>query len=157
MKSIMFFVCILLSACAGLSQEWQNAIAFGSIEELNKLSPGVEKHLLLRLYRSPYNTKNCFVETHGVCQYEYFLSVSSYDEIPETNIYKLKHKGEITKIEWKRETKNDSAKLSLTFNRFTKEALNNNNSLKSGKNIVQIDVNLEQLVELGIDSSNQSN
>lgn len=148
MKVILLLGCMLLSACAGLSQEWQNAIAFGSIEELNELSPEVDKQLLLRLYRSPIKTENCFKETHGVCQYEYFLSVSSFDETPQTNIYKLKIKGEIVRIDWQNELKIDSAKIYVTFTKFTKAALNNNKSLKVERNTVRIEVGLNHILEL---------
>ncbi len=100
MKVFLLVSILLLSACKTISNELQSAVAFGVIEELNKLDPDVEKQLLLRLYRAPVYVEGCFKETHGICQYSYFLSVSTFDEYPETNIYKLKTKGEITKIMW---------------------------------------------------------
>ena len=148
MKVFLLLGCILLSACAGLSQQWQNAIAFGSIQELNELSSDVDKQLLLRLYRSPSKTENCFKETHGVCQYDYFLSVSSFDETPQTNTYKLKIKGEIVRIDWQNESKNDSAKINVTFNKYTKTALNNNKSLEAEKNTIRVEVGLNHILEL---------
>lgn len=132
---------ILLTACSSLSSELQKAIAFGSITELNQLSPEVDKQLLLRIYESPSYQKGCFNETHGVCQYIYFLSVSTFDEYPETKIYELKTKGEIIKIDWQNEAKTDSAKILMVFNKFTREALKNNKSLGGEEEIVCIEVN----------------
>lgn len=148
MKLFVLVACIALTACTGVSQKLQNAIAFGTIEELNTLNPEIEKNLLLRLYRSPSKSINCFKETHGVCQYEYFLSVSSFDESPDTNIYKLKTKGEIIKIDWQNDTRNDSAKLHLIFNQYTSIALKNNKSLDAGKNTLRIEVNIDRILEL---------
>jgi len=147
MKIFLVFGFLLLSACSNLNGELQNALAFGEIKELNRLDTKVDKQLLLRLYRSPLYLKNCFKETHAVCRYTYFLSVSTYDEYPETNIYMLKTQGEIIKISWINTTTVDTAKLKLTFNSYTREALKNNKSLKNIKRIIFIDINSKNIKE----------
>lgn len=140
MKIFIIVSFLLLSGCSGLNSELQNAIAFGEIKELNQLDSKVDKQLLLRLYRSPLHHKGCFVETHGVCRYTYFLSVSTYDEYPETNIYKLKSQGEIVSVSWKKATTIDTANLKLILNSYTNEALKNNKALKNVEKTVHIKV-----------------
>ena len=147
MKIFLIFGFVLLSGCSSLNGELQNALAFGEIKELNQLDTKVDKQLLLRLYRAPLHQKGCFKETHGVCRYTYFLSVSSYDEYPETNIYKLKNQGEIISIDWENTTTIDTAKLKLTFNRYTNEALKNNKTLKNIRKTIYINVNATNIKE----------
>ena len=147
MKIFLIFGFILLSACSGLSVELQNAFAFGEIKELNQLDPKVDKQLLLRLYRSPLHKKGCFKETHSVCRYTYFLSVSTYDEYPATKIYKLKTQGEINSIHWINITAVDTAKLKLIFNRYTREALKNNKTLNNIEKTIYIEVNTVEIKE----------
>ena len=90
----------LSASCMALDSDLKNAISFGEIKYLDKYSPEVEKQLYLRLFQSPVYIKNCFEETHGICFYKYYLSVSTYDEYPETNIYELKSQGEIKNIKY---------------------------------------------------------
>lgn len=138
---------ILLAACSALDINLQNALAFGNTRELNELSPEVEKQLLIKIYESPVYKEGCFRGTHGICQYRYYLSVSTFDEYPETNIYELKTKGEIIKVTWKNEEKIDTATLSLVFNKFTSAAIKNNNSLKNQQSIVHIEVDPSNIFE----------
>jgi hypothetical protein len=147
-KVFLIVSILMLSGCKNISYELQNAVAFGVIEELNELDPEIEKQLLLRLYRSPLYVEDCFKETHGICQYNYFLSVSTFDEYPGTNIFKLKTKGEITKVTWRNESKVDSAKLDIIFTKYTSYAINNNDSLDAKSESVQIVVNNENISEL---------
>ncbi|MCP4487239.1 MAG: hypothetical protein GY820_07965 [Gammaproteobacteria bacterium] len=65
MKVFLLVSILLLSACKTISNELQSAVAFGVIEELNKLDPDIEKQLLLRLYRAPVYVEACFKETCG--------------------------------------------------------------------------------------------
>lgn len=149
MKIVIILSFMLLSSCSSLNNELQNALAFGAIKELNLLNPEVDKQLLLRLYKSPSYQERCFKETHGVCQYVYFLSVSTFDEYPETNIYRLKTRGDIVKINWQNGTKIDSAKIIFIFNKFTSEALKNNKTLINEEKVVHIVVNTESISESG--------
>jgi len=150
MRIFLLVIIFLLSACKTIDNELQNALAFGVIEKLNKLDPNIEKQLLLRLYRAPVYVEGCFNETHGICQYNYFLSVSTFDEYPETNIFNLKTKGEITKVVWLNESKVDSAKLNITFTHYTIHAIENNKALSTQKEIVQIKVNKEYISESSV-------
>ena len=140
MKFLVFLACILLSACSSIPKELENALAYGTIQELNNLNPEIEKDLFIRLYEKPIHREGCFKETHGVCQYKYFLSVSTFDEHPETNLYELKNIGEAITINWLKEDTIDSAEISFIFNKYTKEALLNNTDLKNEQNKVIIKV-----------------
>lgn len=148
MKLFLIAITLLTASCQTINSNLQNAIAFGVIEDLNKLNPEIEKQLLLRLYRSPVYREECFKETHGVCQYNYYLSVSTFDEYPETNIYELKTKGEITEITWLDATEIDSARLNITFNRYTSHALKNNGDLSKQPNSVQLEVSTKKISEV---------
>ena len=147
MKLLLILGFMLLSACSSLNSELQNALAFGEIKELNQLDPKADKQLLLRLYRSPLHQEGCFKETHGICQYTYFISVSTFDEYPETKIYKLKTRGEIIKISWQETTRLDTARLKLTFNHYTREALKNNKSLENIEKTIYLEMNLANFKE----------
>ncbi len=130
---IMTLICMvfIFSSCSNLEKSLEKAIAYGSIQELNNINPKVEKNLLVRLYESPIYSENCFKETHGICHYRYFLSVSTFDEYPEVNIYNIKQVGEISEIKWLNKQSSDYAEIKFTFNKYTKAALNNNSSLKN--------------------------
>jgi hypothetical protein len=140
MKAVFLGVLILLTSCTSIDKELQSAISYGEIKELNQYSSTVEKQLFIRLYRSKVYKENCFKETQDACQYRYFLSVSSYDESPETNIFPLDEIGEITNIEWKKSSNVDSAIIDFTVEKYTKEAITNNPSLVSKQVIIRVTV-----------------
>jgi hypothetical protein len=148
MKSLILFCIVLASGCASLDNDLENALAFGERKELNEYSPHIDKQLLVRLYSAPIYKDHCFIETHGTCKYSYFLSVSTFDEYPETNIYKLNTEGEIKAVNWKQTDDIDSAELELVFNKFSMRALENNASLVNHEQKVQIKVNISEIVEL---------
>lgn len=154
MKAFLLISILVLSACKTIDQDFQSAIAFGEIEELNKLNPKIEKQLFIRLYKSPIYLEGCFIETHGICQFNYFLTVSTFDEYPETNIYKLKTRGEITDITWLSESKVDTAKLRFFFTKYTDYAMKNNDSLNPEKKSVLIEVSKENLSEVFEEAQN---
>lgn len=152
MKFFIVLLIILSSGCASLDNDLQNALAFGDIKELNKYSSEVDKQLLIRLYSAPAHTsqshkENCFIEAHGTCKYRYFMSVSTFDESPETNIYQLQTEGEITDISWVDTSDIDSAELNLIFNQFSAAALKNNNTLINHKKNVHIKVSSSEISE----------
>jgi hypothetical protein len=152
MKFFIILLTILSSGCASLDNDLRNALAFGDIKELNEYSPEVDKQLLIRLYSSPIDTsqalkEKCFIETHGTCKYSYFMSVSTFDEYPETNIYKLQTEGEITEISWVDTSDIDSAELNLVFNQFSVAALKNNNALINHQKNVHIKANSSEISE----------
>lgn len=145
----VFFVVgfLLLSACSTLNGELEKALAFGSIKELNELDPEIDKQLLLRLYESPLYGDDCLKETHSVCRYVYFLSVSTFDEYPDTNIYKLKTEGHIVSVSWMSDSEVDTAKLNLVFDEYPEEALKNDNSLRHEERTVNVVVNTNNILE----------
>ena len=147
MRLFILFCIMITSGCASLDNDLQNAIAFGEIKELNEYSSNIDKQLLVRLYSSPVYKEECFVETHGVCKYRYFLSVSTFDEYPETNVYKLKTEGEIISVNWRHTDDIDSAELDLTFNEFSEMAIKNNTSLNNHKQKVRIKANILEFSE----------
>ena len=152
MRFFILFCIMITSGCVSLDNDLQNALAFGDIRELNKYSPEVDKQLLIRLYSSPIHSshthkENCFIETHGVCKYSYFISVSTFDEYPETNIYKLQTEGEITDISWVHSSDIDSAELNLIFNQFSVAALKSNNSLINHQQNVHIKASAFEISE----------
>jgi hypothetical protein len=147
MRFFILLVIIITSGCASLDNDLQNALAFGDIKELNEYSVEIDKQLLIRLYSSPIHKENCFLETHGTCKYKYFISVSTFDEYPETNIYKLQNEGEITDINWIDTSDIDSAELNLVFNQFSVAALKNNNTLINHQKIVHIKANSSDISE----------
>ncbi len=104
-------------------------MAYGSMKELNNIDPNMEKDLLIRLYQIPIMGERCFVETHGVCQNSYYISVSTFDEFPETNVFKLNMAGDVSRIQWLQENQYDYVEIEFTLNKYTKEAMANNNSL----------------------------
>jgi hypothetical protein len=148
MRILLVLIAILLTACSnGISKDLENALAFGTIRDLNDLNPEVGKDLYIRLFESPIYEANCFKETHGVCRYKYFLSVSTFDEYPETNLYELDNTGEIIEVKWLNEEKVDHAELSLVFNRYTGEALSNNPDLNNRSWNVLIKANPDKFAE----------
>lgn len=147
MRFFILFFMIITSGCASLDNDLQNALAFGEITELNEYNPEIDKQLLVRLYSSPVNKENCFIETHGTCKYKYFISVSTLDEYPETNIYKLQTEGEISDINWVDNSDIDLAELNLAFNQFSVMALKNNNTLINHRKIVNIKVSSSEISE----------
>jgi hypothetical protein len=154
-KLLLITLAVFFSSCSALDSDLQNAISYGEIRDLNKYTPEVDKQLLIRLFNSPVYVENCFKETHGVCQYKYFLSVSTFDEYPETNIYFLKTLGEIGKIEWVPTSDVDTAKLELVINRYTRAALSNNNELVNTISIVNLVVTPIEINEIVEKSGDQ--
>ncbi len=136
MKALFFLVVTLLTACSYGAvksnpdiKELNAAMAYGSMKELNNIDPNMEKDLLVRLYQVPIMGERCFVETHGVCQNSYYISVSTFDEFPETNVFKLNMAGDVSRIQWLQENQYDYVEIEFTLSKYTKEAMANNDSL----------------------------
>ena len=125
---------------------FKRALAYGTQVDLNKIDAGIEKNLQLRLYRIPLSTNDCFVETHGVCQYEYLLSVSSFDEAPEINVFKLPLVGEITGISWRKHGGIDEAQIELSLSQYSGAAIKNNPALKNVTSRHMLTANLKSAV-----------
>lgn len=138
--ALILLLTFAITSCSTLTPEFKNAIAFGEIEELNQYSEDVDKSLLLRLLRSPIYQEGCYRETQGVCKYKYFLSVSSFDELPETNVFSLQAVGEITEVKWLATEAVDTAKLELTMAPYTESALKNNPALPANSFVVRVEL-----------------
>lgn len=92
----------------------KETLAYGDVRELNKLTPSVDKNLMLRLYKVPSHDHSCGIETEQACNYVYTLSVSTFDEHPEVNTYSL-GTGYISDITWLNEDAVDTVKLQYTM------------------------------------------
>ena len=136
MKKLFFLLVLLMTSCShsgtknnfGIN-ELIHAMAYGDIKELNGIDKNIEKDLLVRLYQVPVFGEDCFVETEGVCRNNYYISVSTFDEYPETNVFKLSMIGEVIETRWLQESEHDYAEIEFTFNKYTKEAIENNKTL----------------------------
>lgn len=148
MKFFLIALTLFCSSCSALDVNLKNAISYGEIRDLSEYTPEIEKKLFIRLFHAPIHSDDCFKETHGICQYKYFLSVSTFDEYPETNIYELETLGEIDSISWMPISGMDKAKLKLTLNKYTKEALLNNSLLINKRYVVNIVVTPKELTEV---------
>ncbi|NOY72591.1 MAG: hypothetical protein GXP14_09485 [Gammaproteobacteria bacterium] len=98
----------------------------------------------------PIYKNDCFVETHGICQNQYYITVSTYDEYPETNIFKLKYKGVLVDLYWMEDNKVDYVKLMLVLNKYTDDATKNNNSLTNNQIKVLVELtpkNIRQTIQ----------
>jgi len=129
------------------TSDLKTAMAYGTVIELNKLETKVEKKLLIRLYKIPLLNGTCYIETHGTCQNKYLVSVSTYDEQPDVNVFALKATGEVSRIRWIKDDGIDSAKIELMMNRYTKEATANNSSLKNTQMKINLQINVNKIVE----------
>ncbi len=123
-------------------------MAYGTMKELNNINPDIEKDLFVRLYESPILGENCFIETHGICRNSYYFSVSTFGELPESNLFKLSMSGEITKIQWIKNSKYDYAEIEFILNSYTKAALANNKSLVNIQKKVQIKMEPDNFREI---------
>ncbi len=56
------------------------------------------KHHIIKLYSIPQQG-SCVPETHWICDYHYYLAVSTFDEYPEIAVVDLGIVGEIIKFE----------------------------------------------------------
>jgi len=142
---------LFLGGCStnmiNIAPDLKNAIAFGVMTELNDIDPKQDKDLLVRLYQTPVMNQDCFVETYGVCQYKYFISVSTFDENPEANIFQLSTFGEVIKISWVSEDILDYVELELTVSKYTREALANNAGLENRLKKVLLKLDAKKLIE----------
>lgn len=114
-------------------------LILSELKDLNKLQPDTEKKLWVKIYKLP-NTKNnkCFPESHGICDYKYYLATSQLDDSPITNVYYLGVLGEIIEYTWKYTDSIDKAIINITTNKYSKDALRYNKSLDNKATNYQI-------------------
>jgi hypothetical protein len=125
----------------------KQAMAIGSMKELNQLDMEKDKDLLVRLYQVPVLGETCFIETHGICRYKYLISVSTFDEYPEINVFELSARGEVTNISWLPENTLDYVEMELAFNTYTQDALKNNTALENKIYKVLLKIDPKKVVE----------
>lgn len=133
MRLVPLTIIAVLVGCdgtnGGMTIGLKTAMAYGKMSELNNSNRSAD--LLVRLYQVPVMDGSCFVETHGVCRYRYYVTVSTFDEQPETNVFKLSHEGEVTGVAWQTEDKPDYVEIELALGQYTQAALKNNPALKN--------------------------
>lgn len=154
MKKIVLYLSILLASCSVLEQktsieiyDLKAAMAYGKIINLNDYNPNTEKDLLVRLYQVPLLNGGCFEETHGVCQNKFYISVSTFDEYPETNVFQLSVVGEVSDVQWIAEQIYDYVEIQLILSKYTKEALENNKKLTNEKLTILLKLDSKNISE----------
>jgi len=145
-------LCLALLSCnEPINEKSQNIrdlktiLALGKVINLNQSTLSVEPGLFVKLHEVPVFVNDCFKEMHGICQYKYYVSVSSFDEYPETNVYKLSQKGVYRSVEWLDISETDKVSLSIDLDTYTKEALSNNSDLINKKIIINITLGLDSI------------
>lgn len=132
----LFALLVVLSGCTVKHTFLKRSLAVGSVIEVNSYGQKVEKQLYIRLHSYPVYGLSCFVETSGVCKYGYYMSVSTFDEYPEINLYELDFEGEVIDITWQYTDIVDEAIVSLTIREYAKAALENNKSLGVNSRVI---------------------
>jgi hypothetical protein len=140
----------LLFACEGnikpddmTAKELKKVLALSNFIDLNLIKTNVEKDLILRVFEMPVTEQNdCFPESHGVCNYDYYLSVSQYDEYPDFNVFKIGRFGQIISYKWIREDKPDYVEIEILTYKYSSAALKYNKKLKNEEKriLLKIDV-----------------
>lgn len=88
------------------------AMAYGRILEINTQQPAVEKGLWLRLYEIPSEQRDCRPETDAPCANRYLLSVSTFDENPQVNVFPLQQvRRQVQAISWQKAAGVDQARV----------------------------------------------
>jgi len=141
MKKFIFSFLLFTISCSTQSQvavkkidnqEIVQLLIFSEQQDLNKLQLGFEKNLWVKLYKLPNTTDNkCFPESHGICNYIYYIATSQLDDSPIINAYNLGVLGEIVEIKWINTKDIDKAIINIKTNKYSKEALNYNKRLKN--------------------------
>jgi len=115
-------------------------MAFGTVDSLHPTTRETEENLILRLYAVPVFGETCFVETSGICQKRYLLSVSTFDEQPEFGVFVLPFMGQVTSVRWVGDAAVDHARLEFTVDRYTPEAVANNPDLDNFRQVFHLRV-----------------
>lgn len=123
------------------------AMAYGEVTHLNDIETAFDKDLLVRLYEVPRFDGNCFKETHGVCQNTYYVSVSTFDEYPQANVFKLDNRGDVTDVKWIETDQYEHAKIKLRMTRYTKAARQNNTALADTNKTVTLELTPQKVTE----------
>ncbi len=139
MKALVLIILLFVSSCAINGQEkvkilnnslLVDILTLGEVTDLNALQENIEKNLSVKIYKVPDKEGNqCFPESHGICQYRYYLATSQIDESPIVGAYYLGVLGEIVEYQWESTELIDTAIIIIKANKYSKEALNYNKAL----------------------------
>lgn len=141
----LLFACEANVKADGMTtKELKKVLALSNFIDLNLIETNFEKDLILRVFEMPVTEQNdCFPESHGVCNYDYYLSVSQQDEYPDFNVFKIGRFGQIISYKWIREDKPDYAEIEILTYKYSSAALKYNKKLKNEEKrlLLKIDVN----------------
>lgn len=139
MKKLIYSILLLSISCSSSSNiliekikspMLAELLIFSELKDLNKIQPNIEKNLWVKVYKLPNTeTNNCFPESHGICNYKYYLATSQLDDSPIISAYYLGELGEIIEYKWSQTNTIDEAVINIKTNKYSKEALNYNKSL----------------------------
>ena len=144
----LFFSLFLLVSCSTHSEEkiekldnpiLVRILAFGELTDLNQLQKNIDKELWVKIYKVPSTKKNnCFPESHGICEYEYYLVTPQFNENPTINAYSLGTFGEFTDYKWEPATSSDKAVINIKVSNYSVAALKYNAALKKNEKEYQL-------------------
>jgi len=144
----LFFSLFLLVSCSTYSEEkiekldnplLVKILAFGELTDLNQLQKNIDKEMWVKIYKVPSTKKNdCFPESHGICEYEYYLVTSQFDEKPTINAYSLGTFGEFTDYKWEPAMSADKAVINIKVNEYSNAAVKYNKALKNKEKEYQL-------------------
>lgn len=141
MKIITFIILLLAISCTTNSQVvvkyikdpiLPELLMLSELQDLNELQQNIDKNLWVKVYKLPNTGKNeCFPESHGICEYKYYIATSQLDDSPIVKAYYLGVLGEIIEYKWKYTSINDKAIINIITNKYSNEALAYNKALKN--------------------------
>ncbi len=148
MKIVFFAFFLILVGCSSLDTGFREAVAYGQIRDLNAASPDIDKPLFVRLIEVPVIESSCFPETRGTCRFRYYLTVSTFDEQPETNVFRLEQRGQVLDAEWRESGLVDAAVIDLQITKYSKAAVDTNPELEQERSTVRIRVTPNSMEEV---------
>ena len=141
MKNILYISLLLIISCTTHSEvvvkEIKDPIIpkllmLSELVDLNNLQQNINKNLWVKIYKLPNTESNdCFPESHGICEYIYYMATAQLDDSPIINAYYLGVLGEIIEYKWVYTSVNDKAIINIVTNKYSKEALKYNKELKN--------------------------
>ena len=149
------FLCVGVQAQSGLDLKNESInnellaeiLNFSEMKELRKPSPTTSP-FFLRLYSiAEFGEENCApeIETEVTCNIRYYLAVNDGSLGAPGVVYDLGTVGEITKIQWLENSKQDIARLRLEICNYPKHAFKLNPKLVKKTQTVELYVSTESL------------
>jgi hypothetical protein len=123
-RSAPVVLSLLVVACGGpagspstRAADLERAMAYGRIVELNDVESASEKGLLVRIFQVPTLDGDCAPEDRRACAHRLLVSVATFDEQPQTNVFDLGVRGEVASVRWLPTEAPDCAALALSIQR----------------------------------------